>query len=104
VNYEPAGADLPTADSDLVTCHFTTYTLGYVAFQVFTVDFIAAEQRAARSWNPNPPEPLRKALPRIWPPQSDTLPVTWPPPAFRNDEWRRLVTWNGVLRPGDTPR
>lgn len=104
VNYEPAGAELPTTDGVPVTGHFTTYTLGYVAFQVFTVDFIAAEQHGAPSWNSNPPEPLRKALPRIWPRRSDTLPVAWPPPAFRNDDWRRLVTWDGVLNPNDTQR
>jgi hypothetical protein len=62
VNYEPAGAELPTADGAPVTGHFTTYTLGFVAFQVFTVDFIAAEQHGASNWNSNPPAPLRTAL------------------------------------------
>lgn len=104
VRYAPSGAELPTADGVAVTGHFTTYTHGFVAFQVFTVDFIAAEQHQARSWNPNPPQPLTKALPRIWPRRPVTQLVVCPPPAFREDDWRRLVTWNGVLRPNDTRR
>jgi hypothetical protein len=69
---------------------------------VFTVDFVAAEQHEARSWNPNPPEPVKEALPRIWPRRPTAQPLTWPPPAFREDDWRHLVTWNGVLRPDGT--
>jgi hypothetical protein len=101
VTYEPSGADLPTADGVPVTGHMTTYTLGFVAFQVFTVDFIAAEQHRARSWNLNPPEPLKQQLPRIWPCPPTAQPVAWPPPMFRTDDWRDLVTWNGALRPED---
>lgn len=101
VHYEPSGAQLPTADGVPVVGHFTTYTLGYVVFQVFTVDFIAAEQHGASIWNSNPPERLRKALPRVWPRVPTGQPVAWPPPAFREGDWRGLVTWDGVLRPDD---
>jgi hypothetical protein len=99
VAYEPSGAALRTDDGVPVTGHMTTYTLGFVAFQVFTVDFIAAEQHRADSWNLNPPVSLRQALPRIWPCQPTAEPVAWPPPMFRADDWQSLVTWNGVLRP-----
>jgi hypothetical protein len=33
----------------------------------------------------------------LWPPPKTAI-VEWPPPVFRNDEWARLVTWDGVLR------
>ena len=83
---QPAGAELQTSDGDPVTGHFTTYTLGFVAFQVLTVDYVAAEQHGARSWNSNPPESLQEALPTIWPRRSEALPVAWPPPAFPYDD------------------
>src|SRR5215470_10663459 len=41
--YEPSSAVLPTADGCRVEGHLATFTLGYVAFQVFTVHFLAAE-------------------------------------------------------------
>lgn len=37
--YGPSGAPLVTADGVPVAGHFATFTLGFVAFQVFTVDF-----------------------------------------------------------------
>jgi hypothetical protein len=48
--YAPSTAPLPTRDGIPVQGHFTTFALGYVAFQVFTVDFIAAEQHRAAGW------------------------------------------------------
>jgi hypothetical protein len=103
VNYEPSSAVLPTADGTLLAGHLTTFTLGYVAFQVFTIDFLAADQHGAPVWNSGPPEALRKALPRIWPQQPSDPDVNWPPPAFGKDAWHQLVAWNGVLRPGEQP-
>lgn len=103
VNYEPSTAKLPTADGTPLAGHLTTFTLGYVAFQIFTVDYIAAERHGAPVWNPAPPAPLRNALPRIWPPQLTNPDVSWPLPAFRRNDWHRLVTWDGVLRPGEQP-
>ncbi len=96
VMYAPSSAPLPTADGTPVEGHFATFALGYIALQIFTVDFIAAEQHDA-SWNREPPASLRSALPRLWPPPHAAN-VDWPPPAFRNDEWARLATWDGVLR------
>ena len=42
VRYAPSSAPLPTPDGSRVEGHFATFTLGYVAFQVFTVDYVAA--------------------------------------------------------------
>jgi hypothetical protein len=103
VNYEPSGTTLPTADGTPLAGHLTTFTLGYVAFQVFTVDFLAADQHGARPWNPGPPEALRQALPRIWPQQPNAADIDWPPPAFPRHAWQQLVTWDGALRPGQQP-
>jgi hypothetical protein len=98
VMYAPSSAPLPTVGGTAIEGHFTTLALGYITFQVFTVDFIAAEQHGARDWNAGPPPSIRVALPQIWPPQSDD--VRWPPPAFPNDQWARLVTWDDALRTG----
>jgi hypothetical protein len=94
--YAPSTAALPTKDGVPVAGHFTSFALGYLAFQVFTVDFIAAETHGADPWNPAPPASIRPGLPRIWPQQANAL--DWPPPAFANDAWPRLVNWNGALR------
>jgi hypothetical protein len=103
VNYEPSTADLPATDGSHVAGHLTTFTLGFVAFQVFTLDFIEAERHGAPVWNTRPPAPLMEALKRIWPPQLVVQDLSWPPAAFGKDDWRRLVTWDGVLRPGEHP-
>jgi hypothetical protein len=41
VNYAPSSAALPTPNSGEVVGQFTTLALGFAAFQVFTVDYIA---------------------------------------------------------------
>jgi hypothetical protein len=45
--YEPSGAPLPTADGFPITGHMTTFSIGFVALQVFTVDFVAAKEHLA---------------------------------------------------------
>jgi hypothetical protein len=99
--YEPSAASVPAAMGDAVAAHVATFTLGFVAFQVFSLDFVAAEARGADiwSWTWEPPEALRAALPRIWPPQLVVPDVSWPPSCFRRDDWRRLVTWDEARRP-----
>jgi hypothetical protein len=104
VNYEPSSAGLPTADGIPVTGHLTTFTLGFVVFQVFTVDFVAAELHGAVVWNTHVPDSLAHALTRIWPQQLTPSEITWPPEAFSRNEWRRLITWDGRLRPDEPPR
>ena len=96
MNFEPSEAPLPTADDVPVAGDMTTFALGYVVFQVFTVDFVAAEQHDAANWNTRVPRHLNEALPRIWPPLGRD--VSWPPPAFGYEDWRQIVTWDGRLR------
>jgi len=100
VVYEPSSAAVPTSDGAEVAGHLATFTLGYAAFQVFSVDFLAAEQHGAILWNTRVPESLDQHLVRIWPPLQPVTPiVSWPPEQFGADEWPRLVTWDGKLRP-----
>ena len=46
------------------------------------------------------PNSLSEHLVRIWPKQLVAPDVSWPLKQLASDEWRRLVTWDGVLRPG----
>jgi len=100
VRYAPSSAPLPASDDSQVEGHFATFTLGYVAFQVFTVDYVAAGRHQASAWNDHVPTSLAQALPRIWPPLLVQLEVSWPPQAFAAPAWDRLVTWDGALRRG----
>lgn len=101
VRYAPSEAPLPTGDGSLVAGHFTTFALGYVALQVFTVNFGAADQYQARAWNAEVPPSLAQALIPVWPSRGE---APWPPQAFARNDWNRLVTWDGVLRhAGDHP-
>lgn len=101
VRYEPSGAQLPTSDGSELAAHVATFSLGFIAFQVFSVDFAAAAARGAdpRRWNWRPPGPLYDALPCIWPPPEVLSDVSWPAAAFRREDWRRLVTWDEARRP-----
>lgn len=100
--YGPSGAPLVTADGMPVAGHFATFTLGFVAFQVFTVDFVAADEHGAGQWNLRPPQSLAQALARIWP-QDDLRPpreIAWPQQAFARGDLDVLASWDGVLRRG----
>jgi hypothetical protein len=99
--YGPSAAPLVTADGVTVAGHFATFTLGFVAFQVFTVDFVAADEHGAGQWNLHPPRSLAQALARIWP-QDDARPhdVAWPQQAFTRGDLDVLASWDGALRRG----
>ena len=100
VRYEPSSAMLPASDGSEVAGHLATFSLGYVAFQVFTVDPLAAEQHGAVAWNTHVPESLRPVVDRIWPQPQPVIPeVSWPRAQFVPEAWPRLVTWDGKLRP-----
>ena len=100
VRYEPSSALLPAADGTEVAGHLATFSLGYVAFQVFTVDPLAAEQHGALEWNTRVPVSLLPVMDRIWPQSLPVVPnVSWPRAQFLRDAWPRLVTWDGNLRP-----
>jgi hypothetical protein len=100
LNYAPSRAALPAADGGEVVGQFTTLAIGSVVFQVFTVDFIEAEVRDAKGWNPDPPDSIAHAIPLIWPHRLYAGDVAWPPPAFPNDSFDRLVNWDMALRRG----
>jgi hypothetical protein len=102
LNYAPSSAPLPTRDGKTVEGHFATFTLGYVAFQVFTVDFPAADRHDADVWNTHPPPWLAQALTRIWPQLLAARDIAWPQQGFRREDWDRLVTWDGKLRHSST--
>jgi len=100
VNYAPSSAALPTPNSGEVVGQFTTLALGFVAFQVFTVDYVAATQHEAVVWNTRPPDSIGPAIPRIWPLLLGAGDVSWPPAAFPNGDFDRLASWDSVLRRG----
>jgi hypothetical protein len=99
--YGPSATRLVTADGVPVAGHFATFTLGFVAFQVFTVDFVAADEHGAGQWNLRPPQCLAQALARIWP-QDDLRPrlVAWPQLAFARGDLDVLASWDDALRGG----
>ena len=102
VRYAPSSAPLPTPDRSRVKGHMATFTLGFVAFQVFTVDYVAADQHQASLWNTDAPPSLAQALSRIWPQLLAPQEIFWPSQAFAAQDWDRLVTWDGALRRGPT--
>ena len=55
VNYAPSTAPLPASDGSEVVGQFSTLAVGSAVFQVFTVDYVEAEVRKAKVWNPGPP-------------------------------------------------
>jgi hypothetical protein len=99
-NYAPSSAPLPSQSGKDVVGQFSTLAVGYAAFQVFTVDYVVADQHGAVVWNTQPPPSVRESVPRIWPHLLGARAVSWPPPAFRNSEFDRLANWDGTLRSG----
>jgi hypothetical protein len=101
VNYAPSAAPLPTPpDGNEVVGQFTTLAVGFAVFQVFTVDFVEAEVRKAKGWNPDPPDSIAHVIPLIWPHRLYAGDVAWPPPVFPNDSFDRLANWDLALRRG----
>jgi hypothetical protein len=100
VRYAPSSAPLPAPDDTRVEGQLATFTLGFVAFQVFTVGYGTAGQHDAGQWNDRVPPSLTHALPRIWPPLGTQQDLLWPLQAFAANDWDRLATWDGALRRG----
>ena len=97
--YEPSGVPLTTKSGPPLNGQLTSFALGFVAFQVFSVDFVAAESKGANHWRPDmPPEPIGQAFSRIWPSPLISKDLDWPGPAIAHDDWNSFVTWGGVLR------
>ena len=100
VNYAPSEAPLHTPAGIEVGGQFATLAVGFAVFQVFTVDYVEADVRKAVIWNPGPPASIADAIRLIWPHRLRAGDVAWPPPAFPNDGFDRLVNWDLALRHG----
>jgi hypothetical protein len=100
VNYAPSTAPLPAPGGREVVGQFATLAVGFAVFQVFTVDFVEAEVRKAKGWNPDPPDSIAHAIPLIWPHRLYAGDIAWPPPVFPNDSFDRLANWDLALRRG----
>jgi hypothetical protein len=55
-------------------------TIGYVQLQVFSTNFVLADQKAVAEYDLNPPQPYARALSRIWPVAEAS--VQWPSSAY----------------------
>ena len=102
VHYAPTAAPLTAADGGDVVGQFATLAIGSVAFQVFTVDYVEAEVRRATAQVPPLPDSIADAIRCIWPHRPGAGEIAWPPPAFPNDSFDRLVHWDMALRRGTT--
>ena len=80
--------------TDGLNAHLTTLTLGYVAFQVFSIDYVAADALGLDQFDVMPPQ-LEPLLKRIWPGQADSL--TWPGVAFDDRNWAGVTRWPSRL-------
>ena len=100
VKYVPSEAPLRSPKGGEVVGHFSTLSIGFVVFQVFTVDYIEADAQKAEVWNPGPPPSVAGSIRLIWPHRLRAGEVAWPPLAFPNDNFDRLVTWDMALRRG----
>jgi hypothetical protein len=100
LSYAPSTAPLPAPDGSEVAGQFTTLAIGFAFFQVFTVDFVEAEVRNAKGWDPDPPDSIANAIPLIWPRRLYAGDVAWPAPVFPNDSFDRLANWDMALRSG----
>jgi hypothetical protein len=103
IHYTPSSAPLRTPSGGKVVGQFATLAIGYVVFQVFTVDYVEVEIRQAEVWNPDPPKSIAHAVPLIWPHRLRAGELSWPLDAFRNSDFDRLVNWDMVLRRGIDP-
>lgn len=72
--------------------HLTTWTIGQVLFQVFSIDFVAADGAGVEAFDGNPPAPFNLALKRIWPIEQAI--VHWPSNYYVTKEiLDRVVMW-----------
>jgi hypothetical protein len=98
IHYAPSNASLPTPEGGKVDGQFATLAIGYVVFQVFTVDYIKAEIQQAVLWNTDPPKSIAHAVPLIWPHRLRAGEIAWPSAAFPNSSFAQLVNWDMALR------
>lgn len=71
IHYAPSSAGLPTPSGGTVVGQFATLAIGFIVFQMFTVDYVEAEAQQAEIWITDPPKTIAHALPLIWPVDPD---------------------------------
>jgi hypothetical protein len=77
-----------------VPAHVTTLTVGYVAFQIFSINFVEADRVGCLPFDLTPPPPYDDTLTRIWPPTGAA--VEWPPRYhFTTNELASVRNWGG---------
>jgi hypothetical protein len=76
---------------DWLPAHVTTFTLGYVAFQVFTINYLEADVIELQHFNVMPKE-LEALLALIWPRQQMPA-LSWPQTAFGDGHWAAVTQW-----------
>jgi hypothetical protein len=91
--------ELPTGPGrDPIKTHLTSFTLGYVVFQLHSIDAVAVDEVRGAQFPVDPPESLRSALLTFWPSSGRSL--HWPPPErFSRSNFNRLATWEGRFSP-----
>jgi hypothetical protein len=94
--------ELPTGlERGPIKTHLTTFSLGYVVFQLHSIDALAVDEVGGAHFPVDPPESLSAALLTIWPSSGQTL--WWPPPGrFTRNNFDRLATWEGRFSPDRT--
>jgi hypothetical protein len=100
VNYAPSRAPLPTPDGGEVIGQFTTLAVGFAAFRcsLLTTWRPRSTKQLSGTLTLQTASPTRSRL--IWPHRLRAAGVAWPPPAFPNDNFDRLVNWNMPPRRG----
>ncbi len=83
---------------DAIKTHLTTFTLGYVVFQLHSINALAVDEIQGAPFPATVPESLRAAVLQVWPSLGRTL--SWPPPErFGRGNFGRLATWEGRFSP-----
>jgi hypothetical protein len=78
-------------DATELSAHLTTFTCGYVAFQVFSIDFVRAESSQVLPF-PDPPPELDRFLHPIWP-AGFLGELAWPQKPFGVGRWDEICAW-----------
>jgi hypothetical protein len=84
----------PEGEAKSLVAHLTLVTLGYVALQVFSIDYLAAEAGGFEEFAVAPPANLSPVLTPIWPTIYDQ--VQWPAAQYiGRDQFSLVRTWAG---------
>jgi hypothetical protein len=79
-------------DASELPAHLTTFTCGYVAFQVFSTDFVIADAIEVLQF-PGPPAGIDLLFEQLWPARTLGPTINWPKHVFGLDHWQMVSTW-----------